>query len=204
MFLHVSSGRGPVECERAVKLFSDAIIKELSALSFAVDISRREKGSACGCYKSVTISLVDVNKLPQDIQGSVLWICKSDYRKGVKRKNWYIQVKLCQDFQAIEHCSENIVITTMRSPGAGGQNVNKVETGVRAVYQQLGISVSATKEPSQSLNKKLALKLVEEKIRDKNQFMHEEYQSDLWSNHNALERGNPVRIYEGKAFKRIK
>lgn len=195
MKYEISSGNSPAECELAVTKFAEYLIKNYGAV-----IISSSEGYNKSTYRSVTIS---ADKDLSEFVGSILWVCKSPYRSGHKRKNWFIDFKILDAVDSISFAHEKVVFSTFHSGGNGGQNVNKVETGVRAIYPPTGDVTVCTDERSQYANKKKALIRLEALVNNKNVDEQIERANDMRISHVTLERGNAVAKFEGVNFKRV-
>ena len=195
MRVQLSSGNGPAECELAVGKFLDVLKKELPDLQ----ILNETKGVRMDGYRSVVFTTEqDVSHL----QGTVKWVSISPLRPQHKRKNWFIDVSLFDEPSVRDYSGDLIRYQTFRCRGHGGQNVNKVETGVRAIHIPTGMSATATEARTQHQNKKTALDRLFQMLAEQNTDAENMMNQAMHLQHELLERGSPVRTYTGAEFAR--
>ena len=146
MLVQISSGQGPQECQLAVGLLLRSLKREFPD----IEVVSLKQGAGKDCYTSAMFRTE--NDLSM-LEGSILWICKSPYRPNHGRKNWYVDISIIPEAEVISK-EADYKIETLHSGGHGGQNVNKVETGVRVRHIPTGITVTCTEERSQYMNNK--------------------------------------------------
>lgn len=199
-YIQITSGRGPVECCRVVVLVMSKIIEQARSLGYEVEVVEHEDGPNDGCIFSATLAIESEHaiSLKDEWEGSVLWVAqKNPFRPWHRRKNWFVGVHFFKPLQTGTISERDITYETLRSSGPGGQNVNKVESAVRAIHVPTGITVLASDERLQIQNKRLARERLLMKLSaiDEERRLHHNH--EVWMNHNSLERGNPVQKFRG-------
>lgn len=194
MIYQISSGQGPAECELGVAKFLEYLTRH-----YQITVLETSKGYNEGTFRSVKFSTeADLSQY----EGSVQWICRSPYRPTHKRKNWFLDFSSCQAARTAEFDPEQVTFETFRSGGKGGQNVNKVESGVRAIYLPTGQAVECTEERSQYANKQKAMARLREITKQRNHAEQASVKNADWRCHTSLERGNAGVAFVGMEFRK--
>lgn len=204
--IQITSGRGPAECEWVVAQVLKKMLEEAAIYGIKHNMLYREPGAENGTVATALIKLEgpETTRFVASWLGTILWIGKSAYRKFHKRNNWYVGIFEVQSNPQDHFQESDIRYQAIRSSGAGGQHVNKVSSAIRATHIPTGLSVLAMDSRSQHQNKKWATSRLLEKLSERADQKIKQQMQHTWLNQTQIERGNPIRTFEGSDFKHNK
>ena len=207
-FLEVNAGAGGTEAQDWAEMLRRMYTRWAEKRGYKVTITEESEGEQAG-IKSATLQITGPNAYGwlKTESGVHRLVRISPFDAAARRQTSFASVyvyPVIDDRIEIEINPADLKTDTFRASGAGGQHVNKTESGVRFTHMPTGIVVASTQDRSQHRNRAIAMDMLRARLYELELSKREAISAGIEAGKTDIGWGHQIRSYVLQPYQMVK